>query len=117
WPFGGGAKARRRSWSRLLSFAWPGGADREVVEAADAGADAVKVRAVDVQGDGGTVAEVADAVDVAGRGEAADRAGRVRVAAGLDQRGAVVGERVEVLVLHADEAAEHAPGDVVMDAG
>jgi hypothetical protein len=60
-----------------------GGFSREVVEATGAGADAVEVRAVDVQGDGGTVADVADAVDVAGRGEAGDLTGQVRVAADL----------------------------------
>ena len=81
-----------------------------LAQAAGAGADAVEVRAVDVQGDGGTVADVADAVDVAGRGEACDLTGQVRVAADLDQSGAVVGERVQVLVLHAGEDAEHAPG-------
>src|SRR4051812_13902785 len=87
--------------------------DRKVVEAAGAGADAAQVGAVDVQGDGGLVADVADAVDVAGRGEGADLAGRVRVVAGLDQGRAVVGERIEILVLHAGQDAEHAPGHVV----
>ena len=55
---------------------------------------------------------VVHTVDVAGRGEAADVADLVRVAADQAQVGVE-----ELLVLDAPDDAERAPGDVVVDPG
>src|SRR5215210_1666053 len=82
-----------------------------VVVAAGAGADARQVGAVDVDRDRRRVGDVVHAVDVAGRREAADVAGVVvaladHVEVGVEQ----------LLVLDALDDAEHAPGDVVVDA-
>src|SRR6516165_7009610 len=68
------------------------GADRGGVLAADAVAEAGDVGAVDVHGDGHAVTGVADPVDVAGRGEAAGRPGRVHVAGDDPELAAVVGK-------------------------
>src|SRR5215216_2532968 len=85
---------------------------RSVVVAAGAGADAGDVGAVDVDGDGGLVGGVVDAVDVAGWREAADVAGVVVALADQVEVGVE-----EFLVFDALDDAEHAPGDVVVDAG
>src|SRR5215218_8745983 len=79
---------------------------RSVVVAAGAGADAGDVGAVDVDGDGGLVGGVVDAVDVAGWREAADVAGVVVALADQVEVGVE-----EFLVFDALDDAEHAPGD------
>jgi hypothetical protein len=65
-----------------------------------------------VQADDGLAAGVADAVDVAGWGEAADVARVVVVC--TDQVELVV---IEILVLDALQDTDDAPGDVVVDTG
>src|SRR5213079_778519 len=83
-----------------------------VVVAAGAGPYPGDVGAVDVQADGGFAAGVADAVDVTGRGEAADLA---RVVVSYTHR---VERFVEqFFVLGALQDAHDAPGDVVVDPG
>src|SRR5271166_2942129 len=93
------------------------GQDWEAVLAADAVAEAADVGAVHMHGDGHVVAGVANAVDVAGRGEAAHGPGRVHVAGGERERAAAVGEGEDLLVLEALQDGGHAPGHVVVDHG
>src|SRR4051794_2940381 len=82
-----------------------------VVVATHAGADAVHIGAVDVDGDRGRAADVADPVDVSRRREPADLAGMI---------GALTYSREvrikQLLVLDALNDAEDAPGQVVVDA-
>src|SRR5215213_7923373 len=98
-------------WTRtsdMLAFLRSG----SVVVAAGATADAGDVGAVDVDGDRRRLAGVAHPVDVTGRGESADVADVVLVVSDQVQLGIE-----EVLVLHALDDAQRAPGDVVMDPG
>jgi hypothetical protein len=83
-----------------------------VVIAADAGTDAGQVGAVDVDRDGGDVADVADPVDVAWRRKAAYVAGIVVSYAELAE---LLVE--QFLVFDALDDAEYAPADVVVDSG
>jgi hypothetical protein len=81
-----------------------------VVVAANAGANAGDIGAVDVDRDGGGTGCVVNAVYVTGRGETADIADVIVVAAQL------VEIRVEqLLMLHALDDAHDAPGDMVVD--
>src|SRR5581483_3212862 len=98
------------SRSPWISCAWT---DRQVVDAADAGLDAGQVGAVDVQRDRRARPGVAYAVDVAGRGEAADLAHVVLVDSGGHEVTGVQGE--QLLALDAPQNGEHAPGQVVVD--
>src|SRR3954471_21456997 len=84
---------------------------RSVVVAAGARADARHVRAVDMDRERGLIGGVAHAVDVARRREAADVADVVVALADQVQIGVE-----ELLALDALDDAEHAPGDVVVDA-
>src|SRR3984957_7550242 len=90
-------------------------AHREVVDAADARADTGDVGAVDVHGDRDPVADVPHQVNVAGRREAAHRAGRVGVAG--DDLEVVTAHRVDLLVLGALQHGGAAPGQVVVHRG
>src|SRR5882757_8740922 len=112
--------ARSRASSSWLSgrfstssmACWSMVGNSSVVEAAGAGPDAGDVGAVDVQADGDLVADIADAVDVAGRREAADLAGRV-----VPRTNGVERFVEQFLVLDARQHAHDAPGDVVVDPG
>src|SRR4051812_42356769 len=99
-------------WMRASDMAAAPAVSRSVVVATGAGPDARHVRAVDVDRDRGLVAGVVHAVDVAGRREAADVADVVVALADHVEVGVE-----ELLVLDPLDDAEHAPGDVVVDAG
>src|SRR6202008_3309087 len=86
-----------------------------VVDAANARAHAGDVRAVDVHRDRDAGAAVADLVDVAWRGEPADRAGPVLVARDHVEAAAAEGE--DLLVFGTLEDGGDAPGQVVVDRG
>src|SRR4051794_2118252 len=81
-----------------------------VVVAADARAGPLDVGAVDVDRDRRRVADIADAVDVAGRREAAHVTGEVVALAQPPPRGVE-----QLLVLDALDDAEHAPRQVIVD--
>ena len=108
-----GAGAAARGWAAggKSRRAGSGGgcADREVVDAADAGAELGQVGPVNMQGNRDARAAVADPVDVTGRSEPGHGAGRVLPAGDLGEVLATRAGSEDLLVFGALQNAGDAP--------